>query len=473
MRCYKGEIIVDAMVQTRGQQTRDQSSSSRFALWGVTAEGDAASTAATSGNTLKHAVSVLGTEHSAAVLAGGGSGWHEPVSPLGAGSPTTISVSAPMGKSMLLSGAVSKAGNGVQMTDSQWVTQGCSVIDEAIGGSANAGHHVLYSVPPPRNPISQPIIYGDLSSGPVTTNFGSQCGVPNLFGLPAPVHTGTVPAGASNTILMAAACARSTPAARVDKSGTDTALRDRRLANYEARLKQEGPVSLVPTAVVSASAPRNAEHGQMVHAGADGVSNSLQVGEAVSPWTHHQERAHRSARLGQPSAGGQYIGEGIPCITARSVPHYDETSDDDNYQPGFHPHPYLGTHEPDLAHPDVIRGYQEWPSRRDWYRATNRPVPTPLPRHREFGIPQPTAVDRGPVRPYPQVRLAQMQDFQGDGSVTLDMFSDQVYELSQFYHWDGQETCRHTRAHLRGTALAYVRRAPFHHARGKNLKLFS
>ena len=54
-----------------------------------------------------------------------------------------------------------------------------------------------------------------------------------------------------------------------------------------------------------------------------------------------------------------------------------------------------------------------------------------------------------------------MQDFQGDGSVTLDMFSDQVDELSLFYHWDEQETCHQARAHLRGTVLAYVRRAPF------------
>ena len=214
------------MVQTRGQQTGDQSPSSRGALRGVTAEGDAASPAVTSGATLKPAVSVPSTEHSAAVLAGGGSGRDETVSPLGAGSPTTISVSAPMGASALTMGIVSKAGDGVQMTDGQRVTQGCPVIDRAIGGSANAGHHVLYSAPPPRNPISQPIIYGDLSSGPVTMNFGSQGGVPNLFGLPAPVHAGTVPARASNTVPTAAARARSAPAARVDKSGIYTALRD-------------------------------------------------------------------------------------------------------------------------------------------------------------------------------------------------------------------------------------------------------
>ncbi len=332
-----------------------------------------------------------------------------------------------MDMSALTTGIVSKAGDSVQMTDSQRVTQGCPVIDGMIGGSANAGHHILYSVPPPRNPISQPIIYGDLSSGPVTTNFGSQGSVPNLFGLPAPVHVGTVPAEELNTVPMAAARARRAPAARVDKSGTETALRDRRLANYEARLKQEEPVSPVPTAVVSASAPRSTEHGQMVHPGAGSASKPLRVGEAISPWTRHQE---------QPSAGGHYMGKGIPCVSVRSVPCCEETSDDDNYQPGFHAQSYTGTHEPDLAHPDVTRGCPERPSRRDWYEAVNRPMSAPLPRHRELGILQPPVVDRGALRPYPQVRLAQMQDFQGDGSVTLDMFSDQVDELSWFYNWD-------------------------------------
>ncbi len=383
------------MVQTRGQQTGDQSPSSHGALRGVTAEGDAASTAVTSGSALKPAVSVPNTEHSAAVLAGGSSGWDGPVSQLGAGSPTTICVSAPMAASALITGIISEAGDGVQMTDSQRVIQCCPVIDRAIGSSANAGHQVLYSALPPRNPISQPIIYGDLSSGPVTTNFGSQGGVPNLFGLPAPVHTETVPAGASNTIPTAAACARSAPAARVDKSGNETALQDQRLANYKARLKQEEPDSLVPTAVVSASAQHNAEHGQMVHPGAGGNSNCLRVGEAVSPWIRHQERAHRlSAHREQPSAGGHYIGKFIPRISARSVPRYDETSDDDNYQPGFHAQSYAGTHEPGLGHPDVIRVYPEWPSHRNWYEAATRPMEALLPRHRELGIPQPPIPSR-------------------------------------------------------------------------------
>ena len=214
------------MVQTRGQQTGDQSPSSRGALRGVTAEGDAASTAVTSGVTLKPAVSVPSTEPSAAVPAGGGSGRDGPVSPQGAGTSHTVSANAPTSASAHTLDATPRIGDSVQLTDAPRSVQGCSVTAGAMGSSASAGPHVLYQALPPRNPISQPIIYGDLSSGPVTTNFGSQGDVPNLFGLPTPVHTGTVPAGATSTVHTSAARARSAPAARVDKSGLHTALRD-------------------------------------------------------------------------------------------------------------------------------------------------------------------------------------------------------------------------------------------------------
>ena len=56
-RCYKGEFFVDAMVQTRGQQTGDQSPPGCSTLWGVTVKEDAVATTVSSGNTLKHAVS--------------------------------------------------------------------------------------------------------------------------------------------------------------------------------------------------------------------------------------------------------------------------------------------------------------------------------------------------------------------------------------------------------------------------------
>ncbi len=132
------------------------------------------------------------------------------------------------------------------------------------------------------------------------------------------------------------------------------------MANYEPRLSQEGSVSLVLNVIASANAPRSTGHSQVVHLGVDGASNTFQVGESASPWTRHQERAHRlSAYARQPPVGDQYVGEGIPRINAQSVPRYDETSDDDNYQPGLGAQYHYGTHEPGLAHPDVTRGCQE------------------------------------------------------------------------------------------------------------------
>ncbi len=178
MHCYKGETVVDGMVQTRGQQTEDQSPPGRGALRGVTAEGDTASTTVTSRNTLKHAVSAPSAEHSTAVLAGGGSGWDEPVTPLGAGSPTTVSVNDPKGASVHPLGVVSQAENGVQMTDSPQGTKGCSGIEGAVGGLASTGHHALYSVPTHRNPVNQPIIYGDRNSC-YELWFSGQCAQPN------------------------------------------------------------------------------------------------------------------------------------------------------------------------------------------------------------------------------------------------------------------------------------------------------
>ncbi len=54
-----------------------------------------------------------------------------------------------------------------------------------------------------------------------------------------------------------------------------------------------------------------------------------------------------------------------------------------------------------------------------------------------------------------------MDVFKGEGNNQLDTFFDQVEEFAAFFHWDERETCRQARAHLRGTALAYVKRAPF------------
>ncbi len=75
-----------------------------------------------------------------------------------------------------------------------------------------------------------------------------------------------------------------------------------------------------------------------------------------------------------------------------------------------------------------------------------------------------------PARANPVDLLAKMQDFQGEGNDRLDSFFDHVEKLAHFYRWDECETCRQARAHLRGTALAYVKRVPFQPRSWEELK---
>ncbi len=198
------------------------------------------------------------------------------------------------------------------MTDSQRVNQGCLVIDGAVGGSANAGHHVLYSVPPPRNPFSQPIIYGDLSSGPVTTNFGSQSTMPNLFGLLAPVHAGTVPAGALTTVpkvLLQPGSTRVEPKPLFETDAWPTTRPD---SSKKSWFRQFRLLWLVPVLRIAPNTARWFIRGQV-------VSVTLSMLEKLSALGHVIKSAPTdcpSARLEQPFAGGHYMGEGIPHVSA-------------------------------------------------------------------------------------------------------------------------------------------------------------
>ncbi len=53
-----------------------------------------------------------------------------------------------------------------------------------------------------------------------------------------------------------------------------------------------------------------------------------------------------------------------------------------------------------------------------------------------------------------------MDVFKGEIGERLDDFVYQVEEFAAFHTWDPIETCRQARTHLRGVALAYIRRTP-------------
>ena len=50
--------------------------------------------------------------------------------------------------------------------------------------------------------------------------------------------------------------------------------------------------------------------------------------------------------------------------------------------------------------------------------------------------------------------------FKGEIGEKLDDFIYQVEEFATFHEWDPMETCRQALTHLRGVALAYIRRTP-------------
>ncbi len=81
------------------------------------------------------------------------------------------------------------------------------------------------------------------------------------------------------------------------------------------------------------------------------------------------------------------------------------------------------------------RGGKEQLSHCNWYKASEKPVSVHLLWQDGYDVPQYPAANWVPVRPQLPVRLDQMQDLQGEGSVTLDAFHDQVDELSWFYQW--------------------------------------
>ncbi len=69
-----------------------------------------------------------------------------------------------------------------------------------------------------------------------------------------------------------------------------------------------------------------------------------------------------------------------------------------------------------------------------------------------------------------QPRLAKLDTFKGENRETLDDFMYQGEEFATFHAWDQIETCRQARTHLKGVALAYVRRAPLPPRTSEELK---
>ena len=98
-------------------------------------------------------------------------------------------------------------------------------------------------------------------------------------------------------------------------------------------------------------------------------------------------------------------------------------------------------------------------------------VPVYDDQYRMAAGPRHTARPSPPPSPM-QHRLAKLDVFKGEIGEKLDDFIHQVEEFATFHAWDLVETCRQARTHLRGVALAYIRRTllpPRHWSKLKTL----
>ncbi len=122
--------------------------------------------------------------------------------------------------------------------------------------------------------------------------------------------------------------------------------------------------------------------------------------------------------------------------------------------------PEIGRRPLDMGVPHQPRRPDAWPD-----------VPIPRQRHREtlldddpYGMPVGPRYTARPAPPPPthpmQHRLAKLDVLKGEIGEKLDDFIYQVEEFATFHEWDPMETCRQARTHLRGVALAYIRRTP-------------
>ncbi len=259
-----------------------------------------------------------------------------------------------------------------------------------------------------------------------------------------------------------------------------TVLRDRRLAEYEARLKHS---QARPTATTEIGDERSdlmvttgggilsgARHGHLLH---PICASRLADNVTDSPRARHQQRTQKlngtSTRSMDAIYGNVHYRErGMeqegPVPSRQFAPRLryqasmeipDDASKEDAQNLELMPLARgMGT-QAQPPHYGEIDHHGERRSRRDWYQMLYRAPQECEPHVAQYEAPRHLEGAYVPTRAKPVAHLAKMQDFQGEENNKFDSFFDHVEELADFYRWDEREMVRQARAHIRGTALAY------------------
>ncbi len=263
-----------------------------------------------------------------------------------------------------------------------------------------------------------------------------------------------------------------------------TTLRDKRLAEYEARLNRQSNQNAGVTKQVDKADgttviggldadyrydTRRTVSAQPVFR--DGRVRDSALDQEDGSWVRHQLHAKQIANNENrqterdrdqekgPAHMGPYVHAPVGVherLRDPAQPIYEARLAEDSVDE--EPQPSSPVRQRFHAIP-IARG--ERMSRRDRYDGFDRANPEFFPQPAREYAPLEPANRIMPNRPVPIACLAKMDVFKGEENDQLDTFFDQVEEFAAFFHWDERETCRQARAHLRGTALAYVKRAPF------------
>ncbi len=332
-------------------------------------------------------------------------------------------------------------------------------------------------------PTSQSIVFGDpsRSAGLMKSQFHQSR--PNLFEGTSPTSVQPALSVGGQTAL-AAANTRPKESASLHRERVSTTLRDKRLAEYEARLNRlsnqnagvKKQVDKADGTTIIGGPDADYRYDTRRAVSAQPMFRDSRVTASVldqedGSWVRHQLRAkqitnnenRQTERARDHEKGPTHIGpyayapvSGHERPRDPTQPLYDARLAEDSVDE--EPQPNSPVRQRFHAIP-IARG--ERMSRRDRYDGLDRANPEFFPQPAREYAPLEPADRMMPNRPVPIARLAKMDVFKVEGNDQLDTFFDQVEEFAAFFHWDERETCRQARAHLRGTALAYVKRARF------------
>ncbi len=279
-----------------------------------------------------------------------------------------------------------------------------------------------------------------------------------------------------------------------------TALRDRCLAEYEARLNHSqarptatmeiGDQRLDPMVAADGGILRGAGHGHLLHPSCASRPSRLVANVTDRPCARLQQRAQKlnwtstrplDAIYGDVHYRERGLEQEGPVLSRQFAPRPryqasletpDDASEKDAQNPEFMPLPRgMGT-QPQPPRYSDIGHHGKRLSCRDWYEMPYRAPQQcePHTRPHRYEAPQHFEGAYVPARANPVAHLAKMKRLPGRGKRQVGLFLWSHRRVGWLLSLGRARNVPSGMYHLRGTALAYVKQAPFQPRRWEELK---